>query len=119
MLTCLDCGETLPITEFRRRERGSEKRQPQCRTCRNRHEREYRAARRRNDVEAFVRDTKQKRSAKAVRNLVIVMLKRYGGVQGFAAEWRRQINAAPAGSRMAMDSLFAMMNLMQMVDEDV
>lgn len=113
---CVTCGAHKPIDQFRRRRRGSEKRHGLCKTCFAAYMRTYRDNRRQRALRQFVqRAARQSLSVERMTRLCDAMLKRFGGVERFTAEWHRAMDEAsknPATCRFALQGLNAMVHLM-------
>jgi hypothetical protein len=82
---CGACGARLPLSQFRRRWRGRPERQSSCNGCRNALRRIYNLRRRDDRVHRFAQSVVRDRlSAQA---LVREMIRRFGGLDGFAEAW--------------------------------
>jgi hypothetical protein len=88
---CESCFQVQPLSEFRRRRRGSNHRMRQCRRCHNEFERYRRAAiRARLSKRQIARDLSRVRdaaSANRVKALCAAIIRGYGGTEGFAKAW--------------------------------
>jgi hypothetical protein len=117
MRFCSDCGEEKPLAEFRRRSRSRDRRHSQCATCFAEYMRAYRASRRRQAIGQFARDVKNlEHSPKYVEKLCRIMARRFGGLDSLAKAWKTAIDAAAAarpGSRMVLNSLLAIVRLLE------
>ena len=97
MKTCHYCWEDKPVSEFRRKRRGSDKRHPQCRACYAKYMREYRQARRNKEVAVFFRQVGNPRcSSQAVVALCESMVRKVGGPEALATAWKQELDAARA-----------------------
>ena len=89
---CSTCGQERPSTEFRRRKAI-------------------------NDFASHLNETGC--GARCVANLCRTMLRRFGGLEAFATEWKRQIDAAAAarpGSATVLRNLQAVTRLIEISD---
>ena len=113
---CSRCGQTLPINEFRFRKRGEPGRQGCCRDCYNDRMRAYRFARRSKAVGGFSQQVLRASGPQAISRLCAGMFRRFGGADGVASVWMAHLTAAPAGSRIALNSFRALARLMEVAD---
>lgn len=80
MRTCTDCGRERPITEFRRRKKGSERRHHQCRQCFAQAMYIYRAARQRTAVGRFIAHmTDGRRALGGLTRIASEVVRKFGG----------------------------------------
>jgi hypothetical protein len=120
---CESCFHTLPLTEFRRRKRGSEHRMRQCRRCHNEFERYRRAAvRARLSKRRMAKDLSQVRdaaSANRVKALCAEVVRGYGGAEGFAKAWVACLHRdLQRGGFAALRHLEATIRLIQHCEQD-
>jgi hypothetical protein len=115
--TCTNCWEEKPITDFRRRRRGTEKRHGQCRACYNAYMREHRAARRHRVVAKLARRVNSNRTnLNRIAAPCNATFRRFGGVGGFCDQWTAHLDAvlvARPGSKAATDSILAIVRLVE------
>ena len=118
--TCRTCWRDKPISEFRRRRRGSNERHAQCRTCYAAYMRQYRQARRSKEVAAFWMQAASPRcSSQAVVALTEAMVSKAGGPEGLATAWKEQLDAARAarpGGQAALRCFRAVFRLLEICD---
>ena len=119
---CTTCWQERPITQFRRRHRGSDARHRQCRFCYNEYMRRYRTGRRRKEIAKFAREVNRNPfRPRAVTALCNLMFRRFGGVEGFVEEWTAAFDAARAArpaSRMLLDCYRAFFRLMEVAQQE-
>ncbi len=114
---CRICGEQKTVTEFRPRRRDGSQRQSECRECHNLNERLRRASRKDRAVKAFVRKLASRRDADRIVLMAKAVLRSQGGLQGFAAEWKRQHQRAMVESpATAYRYLSATLRLIELAD---
>lgn len=81
---CRHCETPKPISEFRRRFKGSEKRRfYQCAECHRKAMREYRAFRRDKSLEKFARRACRLENPQHLKTFALKSFKRLGGVERF------------------------------------
>ena len=120
---CESCFHSQPLTEFRRRKRGSEQRVRQCRRCHNQFERYRRAAiRARISKRRVANDLARVRAAGSsnrVKALCAAMVRGYGGAEGFVDAWlaclRRDLDR---GGFVAIRHFETTLRLIQHCEED-
>jgi hypothetical protein len=120
---CESCFHTRPLTEFRRRQRGSEHRVRQCRQCHNEFERYRRAAvRARLSKQRMARDLSRVRyaaSSNRVKALCAEVVRGYGGAEGFARAWIACLHRdLQRGGFAALRHLEATIRLIQHCEQD-
>lgn len=120
---CESCFHTQPLTEFRRRKRGSEHRMRQCRQCHNEFERYRRAAvRARLGRRRMAKDLSRVRkasSANRVKAVCAEMVRGYGGAEGFAKAWVACLHRdLQRGGAAAIRHLEATIRLIQHCEQD-
>lgn len=120
---CETCFHTRPLTEFRRRKRGSEHRMRQCRWCHNEFERYRRAAvRARLSKRKMARDLSRVRDASSsnrVKALCAEVVRGYGGAEGFARAWITCLHGdLKRGGFAALRHLEATVRLIQHCEQD-
>ena len=120
---CEYCFSTQPLSEFRRRKRGSEHRVRQCRQCHNEFERYRRAAARvRLSKQKIARDLSRVRdasSANRVKALCAEIVRGYGGSEGFVRAWIACLHGdLLRGGFAALRHLEATMRLIQHCEQD-
>lgn len=120
---CESCFHTRPLTEFRRRKRGSEQRVRQCRQCHNEFERYRRAAvRARLSKRRIARDLSRVRDASSsnrVKALCAEVVRGYGGAEGFAKAWIACLHGdLQRGGFAAIRHLEATIRLIQHCEQD-
>jgi hypothetical protein len=120
---CQSCFHTRPLTEFRRRKRGSERRVRQCRRCHNEFERYRRAAvRARLSKRKMARDLSRVRDAASsnrVKALCAEVVRGYGGADGFARAWIACLRGdLQRGGFAALRHLEATIRLIQHCEQD-
>lgn len=120
---CESCFFTRPLTEFRRRKRGSEHRVRQCRRCHNVFERYRRAAiRARLSKRRMAKDLSRVRaasSANRVKALCAEVVRGYGGAEGFAKAWIACLHRdLQGGGLAALRHLEATIRLIQHCEQD-
>lgn len=120
---CESCFHTRPLTEFRRRKRGSEQRVRQCRQCHNELERYRRAAvRARLSKRRMARDLSRVRDASSsnrVKALCAEVIRGYGGAEGFARAWTACLHGdLQRGGFAALRHLEATIRLIQHCEQD-
>lgn len=120
---CESCFHTRPLTEFRRRKRGSEHRVRQCRQCHNEFERYRRAAvRARLSKRKMARDLSRVRDASSsnrVKALCAEVVRGYGGAEGFAKAWIACLHGdLQRGGFAAIRHLEATIRLIQHCEQD-
>lgn len=120
---CESCFHTRPLTEFRRRQRGSEHRVRQCRQCHNEFERYRRAAiRARLSKRQMARDLARVRDASSsnrVKGLCAEIVRGYGGAEGFARAWIACLRGdLQRGGSAALRHLEATIRLIQHCEQD-
>ena len=114
---CGNCAEQKKITEFRRRRRGASGRENKCRTCHNASERLRRAAKKDKAVANFVKALAGRRNINQIVFMARVVIRSFGGSDGFAREWRRQKDRAMAEDpKTAFRFLMATIRLMELAD---
>ena len=105
---CEHCHRRFPMTEFRFRSQGRG-RERRCRMCRNAYEADLRKRNRMTDrdraVAKFVLGVNRARSQQKVVALVDEILRRFGGVERFAAVWRAQLDRVRQSQPMGKKSL--------------
>ena len=98
--TCTRCYHLLPATEFTRRRKGTNIRQPVCKSC---HAAERRALRKRHRDRRLYQYAKEVINAKRSRNRVVALtdrlFKQFGGVEKIAVAWNEAYRAARNASR--------------------
>jgi len=117
-LTCRDCGETKPETEFRLRRAGGSTRTRQCRACHRQAEKLRRQGKRsRQHRKAVNQQLARLKNAKTARQIGVVcdaLVGCFGGLEGFTAAWRVCLDADLArGGHAALRHLEAVMRLIQ------
>lgn len=117
-LTCRDCGETKPATEFRLRCAGGATRTRQCRACHCRAEKLRRQAKRsRQHRQAVNRELARIKRAKSARQIGAVcgeLIGAFGGPEGFSAAWQACLQVDLArGGYAALRHLEAVLRLIQ------
>jgi hypothetical protein len=120
---CESCFHTWPLTEFRRRQRGSQHRVRQCRQCHNEFERYRRAAvRARLSKRRMARDLSRVRDASSsnrVKALCAEVVRGYGGAEGFARAWVACLHGdLQRGGVAALRHLEATIRLIQHCEQD-
>lgn len=120
---CECCFRTHPLSEFRRRKRGSEHRTRQCRQCHNEFERYRRAAvRARLSKRQMDRDLSRFRDASSsnrVKALCAEVVRGYGGAEGFAKAWITCLHRdLQRGGLAALRHLEATIRLIRHCEED-
>ncbi len=116
MKTCSGCAQELPLSSFRRRRSGEDRRVAQCNACHRRYMAEFRAARRHRDFTRILRDASRLRDVEKVTVLVKAALAKFGGVDGFTHELKVQYDAAVAerpGSENVRLFLMAVIGLIE------
>jgi hypothetical protein len=113
---CPDCQSMLPLDAFRLRKRGSNLRQGICRRCYNAGMRLYRQAHRSKTIRRFSAELRQERDSRKVTALCTAMFARFGGLDKFSAAWKAHMDAAPPGSRAALDSYLALLRLIEIAN---
>jgi len=113
---CSGCGRDLPISDFRFRKQGEPGRKGCCRECYNDRMRAYRLARRSKVIRGFSAHVLRATGSQAVSRLCAGMFRRFGGADGFCRVWMAHLDAAPAGSRIALNSFLALFRLMEAAD---
>lgn len=123
MKFCEHCLEWKPDTEFRRRFKGGSARLSQCRTCHNKTERARRSRGHREQrdqyIARFVTQLKNAKSNDLVALLCNVMVRHFGGVQGFVNAWTQQIDRLRLEqpcSKKALDFFHAVVRMIQFCD---
>ena len=96
---CATCGFERPVTEFRRRYAGTEKRHSKCRTCFNEELRERRAAKRRGEFYHEESRLVRARSTNELVGLTNSMIRRFGGIDGVAARFHDYLKGAEAAGK--------------------
>jgi hypothetical protein len=120
---CEHCFTPKPLSEFRRRKRGSEHRMRQCRRCHNEAERYRRTAiRARLGKRQMARNLSQVRdavSANRVKAICAEIVRGYGGTEGFAKAWIACLNCdLPRGGLAALRHIEATIRLIQHCETD-
>lgn len=113
---CCGCGQELPITDFRFRKRGEPGRQGCCRPCYNGRMRAYRFVRRSKTIQGFSAAVLREKRSDGVSRLCAEMFHRFGGPVEFASVWKTHLDAAPAGSRIALNTFLAIAQLVQLTE---
>jgi hypothetical protein len=108
---CTRCFQWHPIDHFRRRRKDSEDRHEQCRTCRREKDAERTAQTKRSKVRTLWRHVNRGTPQQAAKAVYECLHRCYGGVEGLAAEWKLEYDAAEVGSRWRLASLAALSNL--------
>ena len=112
---CIDCGKEQPLTEYRRRGRGSHLRFNQCRSCHNEAENRRRAKRKveheHAEIAQFARHVKNAKTYHTVESLCAQMVARFDGIDQFNERWFQQIEATKPGTKKKLDSFLAIHNL--------
>ena len=90
--TCSTCGRRLPITEFRRRHKGKERREGTCRECHNWYNRRWKQRCREDKINEFAKSARKQHDIGKLAAMCNAMFARFGGVDGFAAAWKGQID---------------------------
>jgi hypothetical protein len=75
--------------------------------------RAYRFARRSKTIRGFSARVLQKKGLLGLSRLCAGMLARFGGADGFCRVWKAHLDAAPLGSRTALNALSALLRLME------
>jgi hypothetical protein len=117
-LTCRDCGETKPATEFRLRNASGSKRVRQCRGCHSLAEKLRRQAKRgrahRQEVNHQLSRIKRAKSARQIGAVCGELIGAFGGPEGFSAAWQACLQADLArGGHAALRHLEAVLRLIQ------
>ena len=120
---CETCFREQPLSEFRRRKRGSEHRVRQCRQCHNDFERYRRAAIRAGLAKRRIaKDLSRLRQAASVNRVKAVcaeMVRGYGGVEGFAEAWVGCLHGdLQRGGFAALRHLEATIRLVQFCEQE-
>src|SRR5262245_6526387 len=112
---CSLCLIEQPVDNFRKRAKSSERRHSYCYTCQNGYRRQRQAVKRRGELHQFSQLLASGRLDNcAVVKLCDEMFKRFGGVQGFASTWKRELDAAmqeKPGQRFILNSLTSVLRL--------
>jgi hypothetical protein len=116
---CRLCCRDLPLEEFRKRygkgENGQRKRH-ECRQCWNEYVRERKRRDRPKKLASFVRQSAANDvSVAKLARLATVMIRRFGGLEAFAATWIQEFDAARErlpGSMLVMHTHQAIANMM-------
>ncbi len=120
MKVCHTCWQTKPLSEFRRRRRGSYERHAECRSCYNRYMREYRRSRRNKEVASFFRQVASPRcSSQAAIALCEAMVRKAGGPEALARQWKQELDAAREtrpGGQAALRCFRAVLRLVEICD---
>jgi len=114
--TCYSCGKTLPLDQFRRRKAGQERRMGNCRLCYNESMRIYRQSRQLRRIEEFNTELKQAVSLRRVVAMCNAMFASFGGMDAFCASWKASVDAAPPGSKQALDAYLAVLHMIELLD---
>ena len=118
--TCRTCWQDKPISEFRRRRRGSDERHPQCRACYAAYMRQYRRSRRNKEVTSFCQQVASPRSSTAqVLALCTRMMRHAGGPEGLAELWKEHMDAARArrpGGQVALQCFRTIFRLLEVCE---
>jgi hypothetical protein len=114
--TCRYCGRTLPIDQFRRRRAGQETRVTECRECYNLYMAVFRRSRRLKHIAGFNAAIRREFDLRKVTALCNALLSRLGGLDKFCTLWKAHLDAAPPGSRAALDSFLAVLRLVEIAD---
>jgi hypothetical protein len=112
--TCNVCGQENPITDFRRRRRGSEKRHNQCRQCFAAYMRDFRRRRRFKTIGRFATQLKNESDLGRVVVLCNGMFQKFDGVAGFCRAWKEYIDWACQQRKIlkgVIDSFLGIVNL--------
>jgi hypothetical protein len=78
------------------------------------------AKKRGKEISAFVRDARRKRNIAQVGTLVNQMIRRFGDLEQFTADWKSEIDIqvmSQASSRRALDSFRTIAHLLVLCDE--
>lgn len=104
MRRCSQCGVLLPLTEFRLRRQGSDRRHRDCRECASLYMRLWRAKGRRKAVDAaLVRLHRNRESPGNLEHLAAHVMDAFNGAEGFAAAYAEAFDAAcDAGDHRAV-----------------
>ena len=91
---CPFCCKVKPLTEFRRRKRGCEKRQSECDDCRNLHDQRRRAEKRfKRDGDEIAANNRALKGAANIEQVMYLqgrMIGLFGGLEDFAAAQEEQ-----------------------------
>lgn len=113
---CIRCAQPFPLESFpfRNRERGT--RIGRCRGCRNLYMTGYRLRQRAKRLGKTFADLRRSRDLDGVAVLANVAFRKFGGLNRFIEDWKRQFVSAKPGSRIAGNMLDAMVRLAEAVE---
>jgi hypothetical protein len=76
----------------------------------------YRFVSRAKTIKGFSARMLREKSLQGLSRLCAGMLARFGGADGFCRVWKAHVDAAPVGSRTALNSFSALLRLMEAAD---
>lgn len=121
---CTTCHTEQPLSEFRPRRSGDDHRHNQCRTCFNAYHRRRRRRRldRGKELDEFHRVVKNPRTSPCTVSVLCgAIIKRFGGLNAFLAEWKRQVDillATRPGRKAVFDFFSAVLRLALTANEE-
>lgn len=102
-IICTTCAASLPVSEFRRRSRGSETRMTKCRKCHAGYERtrRQRIQQKQNGLalQKAATEITRYRSSDRIENLLDLMVSRFGGAAEFFDFWTAEIQRVQTQKR--------------------
>ena len=108
-IICSGCAAQLPVSEFRRRKKGSEARMTKCRQCHAGYERVRRQniRRKQNGIDLQKAATKitRYRSFDRIENLIELMVSRFGGPAELWDFWKAEINRVETQKKVTLRAL--------------
>lgn len=93
---CSTCGQRRPIDDFRRRYRGRDDRQGECRDCHNQRARDLRAKKRTRDLRGVAAAMNRRSAGRRAAAFSRAILGRFGGLERFVDDWSRELQLAAA-----------------------
>ena len=101
--TCRYCFRRQPISEFRRRAKGSDVRELMCRRCHNKAERQRRELRKlkrsKRAMARFNQHVARESNHNAIAEFVRSLLQEFGGLEATASAWLRHFQESKLGGK--------------------
>jgi len=115
------CGRELPLTEFRRRRKGSDERHSICSDCRNLKDVMRRQTTQRREMGKDLTALQREMDINRVAALVAAMLRKYGGFDAFVKKWAEHIEYCQGRKHLqsfATKSFLAISHLIVVCDQN-
>ena len=117
---CRICGDCKPLIEFRFYNKQRGLRRTECNQCRSDYMAARRRARRQRGIHSYAQQVcASKRHAGRIVAVTTEMLRRFGGLERFAADWKEAVDAAMAAGKLhlVVRSVCALVDLIHVAEQ--